>query len=486
MRISTAGLGGLIQSLARRGPVFPSGGMTLVRDVSQGTLMDLERSLTRANPDAGPLDAPYVELFRRHPDGLLVPRYFDEHRVSSLGRVEPVEIDDGGFEHVLSFPPRPEQVQITSALDCWDGDVGVRAPCGFGKTYVAAYYAARLGGRCLVIVPNQNKMNEWRREMARFMGLRESDVGHVQADVRRWREHPVTVAMSKTMALQDFPEEFERGFRLTVVDEAHLVQAPVLSRALGKVAGRRMALTATPGRGLRREITELHCGGHWLCPDVEQVRCRFEFLVVPVWDRLRAASWDWLRIEIAKDVFYSRTAAQVTEQLMDQGRRVLVINSQVQPLLDIYKLLRERGGFVCGHESVRRAADAFPRLQTQIDLRDEVRLPARLDGYIADVKRSANPILGIGLTKTQPAGTGMDVPDLDGGVIMLPVASPDMVTQLVGRWGRVHPGKKQPLVVVMVPDTAEAHDRAHAMRSHLARLGADVVEQARVIPRRSF
>lgn len=468
---------------AHRRSQHVGGGMILLRGLSGQEECAVRSALTRMERGDDGVPTTF-ELFRHHRDGILVPRYFGSLGIEVAGEIGDVPLEAGDFCHQLVFPPRDHQLQVTRQLDSIVGDVGIEAPCAFGKTYLAAYAAALRVGRMLVIVPNQNKMGEWRRELARFFGLAQKDIGTIQASKRDWKDKPVTIAMAKTMAIQTFEPELVHGFALTVSDEIHICTAAVISGALGQVAGDRLALTATPGRGLRREVIELHYGSRWLRPRAEIMPCRFEFVRVSIPARFGLMEWERLRTNVFYDRGYTAAIASITRQLLEGGRRVLVVGNQISPLMETYRSLGERGGFVVGAESLKTIAGAFGSVARRIG--EQGSWPKRVDAYLSDVKAHDNPILGIGLTKTQPAGTGMDVPDLDGGVITLPVGNPDMVTQLLGRWGRVHPGKKNPLVVVMVPGTAEAMKAAGAMSDHLRRRGVEVFHHDTEIDGRSL
>lgn len=462
---------------AKSSRVFESIGTTRLEGLPEHLAATIRSELTLALPlnerDEG--GDPYVRLYHEDETGLYVPRHYNNPALDLLGWREVVPYKGPEFAHALQFQPRAEQQEICSEISSVTGDFGIQAPCGFGKTYLAAFVGAQQRGRVLIIVPNNNKANEWRREMARFYGLDPQQIGLIQGSTRKWMEYPVVIGMAKTIAMQTFTREEQLAFGLTVNDEGHLNTARVNSQANAKFGGRRLILTATPGKGARRDILDLHYGKNWLRPHADTMQCRFEMLPVPVWSKFESMDWDRLSTLIGRDFKYVDIATKVTQQLLEQGRRVLVVNHQIDPLATIYSRTGEKGGFVIGRESVKRVAASFPHLQRALDARPESSWPKRADGYMTDVKKSANPVLGIGLTKTQPAGTGMDVPDLDGGLIMMPVASPDMVTQLLGRWTRVYPGKQQPLIIVMYPNTDSGRQRADTMNGHLRRAGHIVI-----------
>jgi hypothetical protein len=428
-----------------------------------------------------PNDPRYVFLWDRAENGdLLVPRHFKSPETMAVRAA--VDGYSGQFEHRCVYIPKDEQRQITDQLDQMRDDVGIMAPCGFGKTFLALYYAAKFKGRILICVPNTNKLNEWKREAQKILGLPPEMIGHVQADKRIWEDKPVVVAMLKTLAIQKFPEAFERGFSTVLIDEAHLVTSRVLSRALGKVGGVRVALTATPGSGLRRRIIESHCGNHWLSPQVERKVCQFDIVPVEVgWKvfkpagqgRSWEADWDRQKFLVAKEHFYVSQASDITEKLMNMGRRTLVLSNTIEPLSHIYGRVNS-GGFIIGEPSLKTVMEQHPNLNTFISSIEAKNWKQRVAIYQEKVKAVMNPILGTGLTKTQPAGTGMDVPDLDGGLLFLPTPNIDLITQLKGRWDRPHPGKQQPLIVVMVPNTPNGNSVATNMARALTRLGSNV------------
>ena len=242
----------------------------------------------------------------------------------------------------------------------------------------------------------------------------------------------------------------------------------MMSRALGKVNGNQITLTATPGGGVRRKLIELNVGSNWISEVMRGRKVSVYFVPVQVSDYVKKLDWRFQKIRLAKNLDYTNKAATYVEKSLNSGRRTLVLNSQVDPLVALKKRF-SNAGFVVGAQSLK---DVMQR-----EVREKY--PARswkksANQYFADVKERYNPILATGLTKTQPGGMGMDVSDLDGGVVMFPVADPDMTQQLMGRWQREHPNKKDPILVVLFPKTNQGTGVANKMARTLSRLGADV------------
>ena len=452
-------------------------GNRILWDVPDRQLYKIKKSLEFANPayvkaveNGLPTDAlsPIIYGWRTHSDGcgIEVPRYYKHGLPISEFEQDPVV--GGEFVHELRSAPRPNQLRVANFLDGQSGDVGLCLPCGYGKSFLSLYYASKFKGRVLIVCPTEVKLQEWQDQVELHLGLPRSKIGRVQASTRSWEEFPVTVTMLKTLATQSFDPDFVNGFSCVIWDEAHLCGAPMMSRALGKVNGRQVTLTATPGSGVRRKLIELNVGSNWISEEMQGRKVSVYFVSVPVSEYIKKLDWRFQKIRLAKNSDYTNKAAGFVQKSLAAGRRTLVLNSQVDPLVYLKRRFRS-AGFVVGSQSLKDI------------MKEEVRerYPARswkssANQYFADVKKTYNPILATGLTKTQPGGMGMDVSDLDGGVVMFPVADPDMTQQMLGRWQREHPTKKDPILGVMFPKTNQGTGVANKMARTLSRLGADV------------
>lgn len=452
--------------------------------LSPADYKDIKQKLTFVNPQytraksAGE-DTTNIKQFIylwRELDGFLhVPRYYTHPALEGLTRAR-VAPKAGDFKLNMVTSPREAQLPIIEEMLKHKGDFGLCLPCGVGKTFLALYAATQSPGRILVVVPTQVKLNEWMAEIERHTDVKAQGltIGHVQASVRRWEGSPITVTVINTLAMQAFPKEFLNGFASVIWDEAHLDTAPVLSQALGRVNGRQISLTATPGGDLRRAVLELHNGRNWVEAHIEGAKTTAVFATVPISDYHRKLEWKTQKLVLSRNAEYTNYAARLVKQAIAKGRRVMVLNAFKQPLHRLF--LQCGGGFVMGVQGLIDLATADARIDAALTSVTPLGASARTraENYIEYSKKLANPVLGIGLTKKQPAGVGMDVSNLDGGVIMFPVPDPDMTQQLVGRWNRLHPDKKPPVVVVMVPDSPIAHRFAEKMAAKMQSLDVDV------------
>jgi len=406
---------------------------------------------------------------------LVVPNYYRPKFLDPLVEYQKIEPNPGDFTFQMKYAPRPGQAMVMAFLAANYGDIGLKLPCGFGKTFLALAYASKFKGRTLVVLPNNERLDGWRQEIFLHTTVTPNQLGHVQADKRIWEDRTISVCMLKTLAMQDFPPEFLNGFTTVIWDEAHLAGAPMMSKALGKVNGRQVTLTATPGDGVRRKLIELHVGQNWKAEVAETRPLTVHMMRVNIkHPTINDKEWRIQKLIAAKSKHYSQVAANLTGQALADGRRVLVLNDLVDPLMDVAYQLKPLGhdvGFVIGQESLKSLANLhFPWLAQQIEAQEGKSATTRMSAYFQMVKAKANPILATGLKKTQPGGMGMDVATLDGGVVMFPTPDKDMTVQLAGRWARMHNDKLDPMLVVLTPNTKAGVQAAERMGQTLAGL----------------
>ena len=111
------------------------------------------------------------------------------------------------------------------------------APCGSGKTVMAAEAIARLGRWAIVVVHQIEHAEQWAAEITGLLGVETGVVGDGR---REWA--PITLALPKTLGRLDVP----RGYGVLVVDEVHHIPAETCREAAGACrAYRRIGLTAT-------------------------------------------------------------------------------------------------------------------------------------------------------------------------------------------------------------------------------------------------
>ena len=167
------------------------------------------------------------------------------------------------IEFANGFSPRDKiQEKATKALQECSGGV-LNLACGRGKSGLALWKGAQLGGPILIIVNNTGTLTQWVEEVTKFLGIPKEEVGLVQGPTFDW-ERSVCVATIQTLAKRShlWPREFLDRWKLIIFDEAHHTSAKVFSRTLPLFSGVRLGLTATLEREDGLETIFLyHLGG---------------------------------------------------------------------------------------------------------------------------------------------------------------------------------------------------------------------------------
>ena len=208
----------------------------------EGTLPDLrvlESHLTLRNKYT---EKPLV-LFRRVPQGLLIPRMFPV-REGGVRAAFP-SWDDPQIKSNVVLRDY-QQVILDTYLERLGDSYGgiIKATTGSGKTVMGVDLIAKIKGPSLVIVPTDLIMKQWIDQVKTLSN--QKNVGIIRqstADIQ-----PVTVAMIHTLS-KERHRYLENAFRHVIYDEVHTLGADTFSRTAGMFnCAIRTGLSATPRR----------------------------------------------------------------------------------------------------------------------------------------------------------------------------------------------------------------------------------------------
>lgn len=239
-------------------------------------------------------------VFLESPSRLYVPRIWARDR---YGPAESSIMSPGvDLRPDLKFVGTPYDYQVSivdtfmKAADDQGGGL-ICVPCGRGKTFMAAYAAARLKKRFIVVVDKEFLLQQWSGELQALLpgiriGILQQDKQQMGTEIVSKRElslpelkdlarkaglkvggtkpellarleeakvntvpevdtitYDCTIAMIKTLVLRDFAQDEFREYGFTIFDECHHLGAAHFSRALQKVQTQVMlGLSATPTR----------------------------------------------------------------------------------------------------------------------------------------------------------------------------------------------------------------------------------------------
>ena len=218
---------------------------------------EIKKELTvRPVTNALGITAPSFKVWRKAPEGLLVPRYYglDKFGRPTADTRPPCAPAPGiNFTGKLRQATRqPEALAAGVAAFKEKGGGVLSLPCGFGKTTVALALSAQLKVRTMIVVHKEFLANQWVDKIKEFCPG--ATIGRVQGDTFDI-EKDFVIALIQTMCMREFESKVFDSVGLLIVDEAHHIGAPAFSQFMFKICPRfTLGLTATPERkdGLTR------------------------------------------------------------------------------------------------------------------------------------------------------------------------------------------------------------------------------------------
>jgi len=159
--------------------------------------------------------------------------------------------------------PTGDTVQKLS-IDAMQNAMGgvLQLACGKGKTVIALEHIARNKVPALIVVDNTNLLYQWEQEIAALLEV-PGGIGHLMSGQEDWEGRGIVLATYQTLGARadELPERFKRYFGGAYYDEGHHASAPVFSRGVSIIYGRRYSLTATPERDDGQHIiADFHIG----------------------------------------------------------------------------------------------------------------------------------------------------------------------------------------------------------------------------------
>lgn len=399
-----------------------------------------------------------VRCYREVGGWIDVPRQW---AVRNFGGLDLEEMTTEGEAASFGFTANLRDYQtplVTDFLDALDeprnryGGI-LSAPCGRGKTVMAAWMLSQLGRKACVLVHAGFLMDQWRDTFLDLTDLTEDDLGLVQQSTCDWEGKKVVMAMVESLVGQrEYPQEMFDSFGVLVCDEVHRHGAVEWSKAAAMFPARtRIGLSATPRRGDGLwNVIKWHVGDVLVKEDASGDATVFQVatgLALPrdVYEGRGRAKINLARLINAIARIGSRNDLIVGEiiRAVKAGRRPLVLSHRLEHLdtLSAQFELRWDGDHPDSDET--RTAKAVMG-----DDDDEFLVGKYVGGMKkAQIERSRKCRVVFGTY--QYAKEGLDDPSLDTLFLATPASD---VEQAAGRILRLHEGKKDPLIVDFVDD----------------------------------
>lgn len=316
------------------------------------------------------------------------------------------------------------------------------APVGFGKTvlfsYVASKYAAR-GKKVLILAHREELLDQIGEKISAFGLTRGLEKAKAKVDTNALPE--VTIASVQTLRGARLERFDASAFDLIVVDEAHHVRkgdqyAKVFARFPSASV---LGVTGTPkrldGQALGDVFEEVAVTigldegirSGWLCtPSMQSYHIKGYKL-----DTVKVTAGDYNAADVERELLVSpvlHAAANIVQEV-SPGRRTLVFAPTVRAAEELSKELNRRG---------------LNSLAVSGEMASADRKESTRRYRAGEVDIAVNCMLWT---------EGFDVPETDCVVLLRPTKSSALMTQMIGRGLRLHPGKADCLLVEIEPET---------------------------------
>lgn len=318
------------------------------------------------------------------------------------------------------------------------------SPTGTGKTATGLNFIAHWGRAAIVIVHSKEIARQWREvEIPKHLGLTPDEVGIVEETVCDFVGKKIVVAVIHNIIQKKFSREFYEYFGTVIWDEGHKLGAPAFNESTRYFAARKkLVLTATPHRkdGCMPLITN-YFGQIRAASSTQPMDCMIQSVRYfhkknyPIaCPRARVIS------AIAMDEDRNKELATLIHAMFKAGRNFIGLSDRIEQLQAILRILHERG---------------VPESQLALYTRSFVdgvgktreTTPEELEYYRATSR--------IFLATYAMAKEGLDIPRLDSGMCLTPVADG---VQAIGRITRILEGKPDPIWYI-VKDENQRHLR---------------------------
>lgn len=392
-------------------------------------------------------------------DELFVPRNlvtkykYDARRVNPMSQAVVVKHD---------YRDSDQKRCAEEAVDLLKQDISfvLKAPTGWGKSYVGARIAAEMGQKTLIIVTKTDLFKSWKDSLINVLGVDPSRVGHVQGDIINWKGKDFVLATVQTVVkFEKLGVDFYNYFGMVQWDEGHRMGAEGFSLSCRLFPAKyRMALTATPKRGDgKMTLVKAHIG------DV-----LVEGVVIPMSPKVIVVKTGW-RIPKADSM----------------GRGIHFVAGRVNTIIPYMAQAKQRNDII-----IKFALDAYKKGRNHVMMGDQIEaqlqvvygllLGAGVDArdigwYIGgktEIELEQASKKKIVLTTFKMCSEGTNYPHWDTLTLLSPKASAE---QMVGRINRIVEGKSQPVVLELVDNNVILQGFHKKRMTEYHRLKSDIV-----------
>jgi len=334
---------------------------------------------------------------------------------------EGYEVKDKRVELPVEFPEfryelRESQQEVYNKLN--DNAV-INAFVSWGKTFTALAIAKKLGQKTLIITHTVALRTQWEKEIQKVFGISPGVVGSGRHEI----DAPIVVGNIQT--LYKIREKICKSFGTLIVDECHHIPANTFNRLVDSSYARyKIGLSGTVERKDGRHVMLPDYFGHtkftppkenYMEPSVDVIQTKIRFMdgaKIPWANRIN---------DLVSQEEYGKLICFLAAAYRKQGHKVLLLSDRVYFLKRIKETLGEYCELITGEVSLAEREEKIKKVQ---------------EGKV-DILLGTQSIFS----------EGISVNPLSCLILATPVNNTPLLTQLIGRVIREHPGKQDPVVV---------------------------------------
>jgi superfamily II DNA or RNA helicase len=354
-------------------------------------------------------------------------------------RVEvPVEFPE------FKFPLRDSQQEVYDQLE--DNAV-INAFVSWGKTFTALAIARKLKQKTLIITHTVALRTQWEKEIKKVFGIEAGVIGSGKHNINA----PIVVGNVQT--LYKIKEQITKTFGTLIVDECHHIPANTFNRLVDSSYARyKIGLSGTVERKDGRHVMLPDYFGHkkftppkenYMEPSIDVIQTKIRFMdgaKIPWANRIN---------DLVSQEEYGKLICFLAAVYRKKGHKVLLLSDRVHFL----KRIKETIGDYC------------ELITGEVPLAERDKKIERVQAGKVDILLGTQSIFS----------EGISVNPLSCLILATPVNNTPLLTQLIGRVIREHPGKIDPVIVDINLRGKTAEKQAKLRLGHYLQQQYDVV-----------
>jgi len=356
------------------------------------------------------------------------------------------EIKDKRQDIPVEFPEfkftlRPAQQEI---YDQVDGNCIINANVSWGKTFSGLAIAGKLGQKTLVIVHTIALRDQWAKEVEKVYGIKPGIIGSGRYEIN------APIVIGNTQSLYKVKDNLSKEFGTLIVDECHHIPANTFNRLVdSSYAKYKIGLSGTLERKDGKHVILQDYFGNkifrppaenYMKPSVDVIQSDIRFM--------DGGKTPWaLRVnDLVKQEAYGELISVLAAVYRKKGHSVLLLSDRVYFLQRIKETLGEAAVLITG------------------ETKDREKPLGKINSGEIKILLGTQSIFS----------EGISVNPLSCLILAAPVSNIPLLTQLIGRVVREHPGKIDPVIVDINLKGRTAERQAQLRMGHYLKEGYKV------------